>query len=34
VFVRDACLQDREGDVNDGVVRSVEGEEDPYEFEE
>jgi len=34
VFVRDACLQDREGDVNDGAVRSVEGEEDPYEFEE
>jgi phospholipid-binding lipoprotein MlaA len=34
VFVRDACLQDREGDVNDGTKPSVEGEEDLYEFEE
>jgi len=33
VFVRDACLQDREGEVRDGA-RSAEEEEDLYDFEE
>jgi len=34
VFVRDACLQDREGDVNDGAEPTAEEEEDLYDFEE
>lgn len=34
VFVRDACLQDREGEVTDGAEPSVEEEEDLYEVEE
>lgn len=34
VFVRDACLQDREGDVKDGVAPTSEEEEDLYDFEE
>ena len=34
VFVRDACLQDREGDVNDGAEPTAEEEEDLYEVEE
>lgn len=34
VFVRDACLQDREGEVTDGAEASVEEEEDLYEVEE
>lgn len=33
VFVRDACLQDREGDVNDGAKPTAEEEEDLYDFE-
>jgi phospholipid-binding lipoprotein MlaA len=34
VFVRDACLQDREGDVHDTTPPSAEEEEDLYDFEE
>jgi phospholipid-binding lipoprotein MlaA len=34
VFVRDACLQDREGDVNDGAEPTAEQEEDLYDVEE
>ena len=34
VFVRDACLQDREGDVHDGAEPTVEEEEDLYEIDE
>jgi phospholipid-binding lipoprotein MlaA len=34
VFVRDACLQDREGDVGDGKRPTAEQEEDLYEIEE
>jgi phospholipid-binding lipoprotein MlaA len=34
VFARDACLQDREGDVNDGAEPTAEEEEDLYEIEE
>lgn len=34
VFVRDACLQDREGDVHDGAEPTAEEEEDLYEVEE
>jgi len=34
VFVRDACLQDREGDVNDGAEPTAEEEEDLYDVEE
>lgn len=34
VFVRDACLQDREGDVHDHAEPSAEVEEDLYDFEE
>ena len=34
VFVRDACLQDREGDVQDGAKPTAEEEEDLYEIEE
>ena len=34
VFVRDACLQDREGDVNDGAKPTAEEEEDLYDIEE
>jgi len=34
VFVRDACLQDREGDVKDGAAPTSEEEEDLYDFEE
>jgi phospholipid-binding lipoprotein MlaA len=34
VFVRDACLQNREGDVRDGQALSAEEEEDLYDFEE
>jgi phospholipid-binding lipoprotein MlaA len=33
VFVRDACLQDREGDVRDNRGMSAEEEEDLYDFE-
>jgi phospholipid-binding lipoprotein MlaA len=34
VFVRDACLQDREGEVRDDKHRTGEEEEDLYEIEE
>jgi phospholipid-binding lipoprotein MlaA len=34
VFVRDACLQDREGDVHDAARVTAEEEEDLYEVEE
>jgi phospholipid-binding lipoprotein MlaA len=34
VFVRDACLQDREGEVTDGAKPSAEEEEDLYDVEE
>ena len=34
VFVRDACLQDREGEVTDGAEPSAEEEEDLYDVEE
>jgi phospholipid-binding lipoprotein MlaA len=34
VFVRDACLQDREGDVHDDGETSAEEEEDLYDVEE
>jgi phospholipid-binding lipoprotein MlaA len=34
VFVRDACLQDREGEVNDAAEPTSEEEEDLYEIEE
>jgi len=34
VFVRDACLQDREGEVTDGAEPSASEEEDLYDFEE
>jgi phospholipid-binding lipoprotein MlaA len=34
VFVRDACLQDREGDVTDGAEPTAAEEEDLYEVEE
>ena len=34
VFVRDACLQDREGEVNDGAEPTSEEEEDLYDVEE
>ena len=34
VFVRDACLQDREGDVHDGAEPTAEEEEDLYDVEE
>jgi phospholipid-binding lipoprotein MlaA len=34
VFVRDACLQDREGEVKDGAAPASEEEEDLYDFEE
>jgi phospholipid-binding lipoprotein MlaA len=34
VFVRDACLQDREGEVTDGAEPSAEAEEDLYDVEE
>jgi phospholipid-binding lipoprotein MlaA len=34
VFVRDACLQDREGAVKDGAEPTSEEEEDLYDFEE
>jgi phospholipid-binding lipoprotein MlaA len=34
VFVRDACLQDREGDVHDTTPASAEEEEDLYDVEE
>ena len=34
VFVRDACLQNREGAVRDGQALSEEEEEDLYDFEE
>jgi len=33
VFVRDACLQDREGDVHDRTKPDAEKEEDLYDFE-
>jgi phospholipid-binding lipoprotein MlaA len=34
VFVRNACLQNREGDVRDGKQQSQENKEDLYDFEE
>lgn len=34
VFVRDACLQDREGEVKDGAAPTSEEEGDLYDFEE
>ncbi|MEN8159159.1 MAG: VacJ family lipoprotein [Myxococcota bacterium] len=34
VFVRDACLQDREGEVRDDAGLTAEEEEDLYDFEE
>jgi phospholipid-binding lipoprotein MlaA len=34
VFVRDACLQDREGEVRDDAGLTEEEEEDLYDFEE
>ena len=34
LFVRDACLQDREGEVTDSAEPSAEEEEDLYEVEE
>jgi phospholipid-binding lipoprotein MlaA len=34
VFVRDACLQDREGEVKDGAAPTSEEEEDLYDLEE
>jgi phospholipid-binding lipoprotein MlaA len=34
VFVRDVCLQDREGDVHDGRKPHAEDEEDLYDIEE
>ena len=34
VFVRDACLQDREGEVTDDAEPTAEEEEDLYEIEE
>jgi len=34
VFVRDACLQDREGEVQDGAKPTTEQEDDLYEIEE
>jgi ABC-type transporter lipoprotein component MlaA len=34
VFVRDACLQDRQGEVTDGAEPAASEEEDLYDFEE
>jgi ABC-type transporter lipoprotein component MlaA len=34
VFVRDVCLQDREGSVRGDGARTAEEEEDLYDFEE
>jgi ABC-type transporter lipoprotein component MlaA len=34
VFVRDACLQDREGEVVDDAEPTAEEEEDLYDIEE